>query len=142
MLSRSSSRIASGSLILAGLLVGLLGCARLHEALVGPVPKGPIVTLEAVPISVSAGERVTFYVSAHAREGRKIELFTLSFGDGTRFMSEPMAVVSIDRQEIVHVYTVPDGVDVMTLEAQLNVYDDARNRGHDLVWITVGRGQP
>jgi len=53
-----------------------------------------------------------------------------------------MAVVSIDRQEIVHVYTLPDGVDVMAFEAQLHVYDDARNGSHDLVRITVGRGHP
>ncbi len=142
MLSRNIGRIVGGGLIIAGLLVGLLGCARLQELLVGPVERGPAVTIEAVPISVLAGEPVTFYVSAQPREGRKIELFSLSFGDGTRFMSEPMAVVSIDCQEIVHVYTLPDGVDVMTFEAQLHVYDDARNGSHDLVWITVGRGQP
>jgi hypothetical protein len=142
MTSRNIGRIVGGGLIIAGLLVVLLGCARLQEALFGPVPKGPIVSLEAVPISVPAGEPVTFYVSARPREGRKIELFSLSFGDGTRFMSEPMAVVSIDRQEIVHVYPLPDGVDVMTFEAQLHVYDDARNGSHDLVRITVGRGHP
>jgi len=39
-------------------------------------------------------------------------------------------------------YTLPDGVDVMTFEAQLHVYDDARNGSHDLVRITVGRGHP
>ncbi len=101
-----------------------------------------MVTLEAVPISVLAGEPVTFYVSAHAREDRKIEAYFLIFGDGGEFKSERMAVLSIDRREIVHVYTLPDGVDVMTFEAKLLVYDDARNGSHDLVWITVGREQP
>lgn len=142
MLSRNIGRIVGGGLIIAGLLVGLLGCARLQELLVGPVERGPAVTLEAVPISVLAGEPVTFYVSARPREGRKIEAYFLIFGDGGEFKSERMAVLSIDRWEIVHVYTLPEGVDVRTFEAQLHVYDDARNGSHDLVRIMVGRGQP
>lgn len=68
--------------------------------------------------------------------------FTLSFGDGTEFKSGPMAVVSIDRREIVHTYALPDGVDVMDFEANLSVYDDRRNMGMDEVLIGVGRGQP
>ncbi|MBC7317955.1 hypothetical protein H5T57_01695 [Candidatus Bipolaricaulota bacterium] len=123
--------------------MGLLGCTRLQELLIGPGERGPVVTLEAVPISVSAGEPVTFYVSARVREGRrKIEIFFLTFGDGEEYKSERMAVQSIDRWKIVHVYTLPDGVNMMTFEAQLHVYDDAHNRGHDSVWITVGRGHP
>jgi len=142
MSRRRVGKIVGGALIAGALLVGLLGCTRLHELFVGPVERGPVVTLEAVPISVLAGEPVTFYVSAHAREGRKIEAFYLTFGNGVEFKSERMAVLSIERQEIVHVYTLPDGVDAMILPAQLNVYDDASNWSYDLVWITVGRGQP
>ncbi len=142
MSSQRIGRIIGVVLITGGLLAGLVGCAQLQEALLGPGPKGPIVTLEAVPISVLAGEPVTFYVSARAREGRKIEFVVLSFGDGAEFKSERMAVLSIDRREIVHVYTLPDGVDGMTFEAQLLVYDDAGNGGHDLVRVTVGSGPP
>jgi len=142
MSRRRIGKIVGGALIAGALLVGLLGCTRLHELFVGPVERGPAVTLEAVPISVLAGEPVTFYVSAHAREGRKIEAFILTFYYGAEFKSERMAVLSIERQEIVHVYTLPDGVDAMIHPAKLVVCDEASNCNSDEVRITVGRGQP
>jgi len=144
MSSRCIGKIVGGALIAGALLVGLLGCARLQELLIGPGDpgeRGPVVTLEAIPISVVAGEPVTFYVSARAREGRKIEAFVLRFGDGAKFTSRRMAVGTIERHEIVHAYTLPDGVDVMSFEANLDVWDAARNGGHDMVRIYVGRGQ-
>lgn len=138
MARRSIGKALGLLLLTSGLLAGLPGCTQL----IGPVEVGPEVTLEAVPISVPAGESVQFYVSARARQGRKIEIFFLSFGDGNMFVSDPMAVISIDRYKISHVYMVPDGVDVMEFTASLRVYDDARNRGSDWVVITVGRGRP
>jgi hypothetical protein len=134
-------RIVGAVLITGGLLVGLLGCARVHDLLIGPVEEVPVTILEAIPIDVSVGEPVRFFVSARAAEGRKIEAVFVSFGDETQFKSGPMAVTSIDRQEIVHFYTLPDGVDVMTMQAALRVYDDAGNRRHDTVWIRVWRGE-
>jgi hypothetical protein len=86
------------------------------------------------------GDPVRFYVSVRAAEGRKISIFFLTFGDGEWFESDPMAVTSIDRQEIVHVYTLPDGEDGWNFEATLTVYDNAMNSDEDTVGISVKRG--
>jgi hypothetical protein len=142
MLRRCIGKAVGALLISGGLLVGLVGCARLHELLIGPVETGPEVTLEAIPISVPAGEPVQFYISARAREDRKIESYHLVFGDNAVFKSGLVALAFVDRQKVTHVCAIPDGVDVMTFEATLLVFDNAGGRGRDDVLITVGRGQP
>ena len=134
MMRRFPGKALGLALIAGGLTVGLPGCA--------PLDVGPEVVLEAIPTSAPMGKPIDFYVSARARASSKIVVWTVFFGDGTEFKSEPMAVVSIERQKITHTYTLPEGVDVMTFVASLWVHDSAGNSGRDAVEITVGRGQP
>jgi len=120
---------------MVGLVLGLSGCVQLF----GPSEVGPIAVLEAYTLSVAAGEPMKFYVSAQAGEGRKIEFYWVSFGDGESFSCEPMAVVSVEREEVTHTYSLPEGTFEKTYYVTLYVYDDAGNRGKDSLEITVWR---
>ena len=123
------------ALFTVGSIFGLSGCVQLF----GPSEVGPIAVLEAYTISVAAGEPMKFYVSAQAREGRKIEFYWVSFGDGESYSCEPMAVVSIEREEVTHTYSLPEGVFEKTYYVTLYVYDDAGNKGKDSLEVTVWR---